>query len=136
MFHNSLLVLIFLGFSVQLNVAFDELLSHEEINYFNESFYETDGASGDGPPTTQPPTTQQSSTEPSEDPTTTTAPTTTSPTSEPLKCETCSVDKIGPYAIKAGEGGCKKTRIGFFTSKYENDMRHAVCLRNTAANKI
>ena len=126
--YNFTLVLIFFGFTVQLSVAFDlELVSYEEINFFTE----TGEGSGDGPPTTQPPTTQRSSTEPSEDPTTTTA-----PQYEPLKCETCDVDKIGPYAIKAGEGGCKKTRIGFFTSKYENDMRHAVCLRNTAANKI
>jgi len=103
-------VLAFLGFTVQLSIAYDlELVSHGEINFFNDSFYENGEGSGDDRPTTQPPTTQRSSTEPSEDPTTTTAPTTTAPTSEPLKCETCSVDKIGPYAIKAGEGGCKKT---------------------------
>ena len=121
-----------MGLTVQLSVAFD-LVSVEEINYFNETdesgdkpttqpptTQQSSTEAGDDPPTTlssttQPPTTQRSSTEPSEDPTTTTA-----PQNEPLKCETCSVDKIGPYAIKAGEGGCKKTRIRFFTRKYEN----------------
>lgn len=54
--------------------------------------------------------------------TTTTAEKTEKPTTQittttqppgPLKCSTCNVDEIGPYAHRAGSGGCIRTRNRF-----------------------
>ena len=54
--------------------------------------------------------------------TTTTAEKTEKPTTQittttqppgPLKCSTCNVDEIGPYAHRAGSGGCIRTRTRF-----------------------
>ena len=63
---------------------------------------------------TSKPTTQITTTTTSEPMTTTTQ----SP--GPLKCSTCNVDEIGPYALKAGSGGCIRTRIRFQITQYSS----------------
>ena len=54
--------------------------------------------------------------EKTEKPTTQITTTTTTITTQPpgsLKCSTCNVDEIGPYAHRAGSGGCVRTRTRF-----------------------
>ena len=63
---------------------------------------------------TSKPTTQITTTTSKQTTTTTSEPTTTTTQPPgPLKCSTCNVDEIGPYALKAGSGGCIRTRIRF-----------------------
>ena len=61
------------------------------------------------------PTTTTTTAEKTEKPTTQITTTTTKTTQPPgpLKCSTCNVDEIGPYAHRAGSGGCTRTRTRF-----------------------
>ena len=97
----------------------------------NESFqwigsYDESGEGSENESTTPPlnitSPTQSSAATKTTSTTTTTAEKTEKPTTQittttqppgPLKCSTCNVDEIGPYAHRAGSGGCIRTRTRF-----------------------
>ena len=96
--------------------------SFQWIGSYNES---SDGSGNEStpPPLTITSPTQSSAAATTTSTTTTTADKTEKPTTQittttttltqppgPLKCSTCNVDEIGPYAHRAGSGGCIRTR--------------------------
>ena len=95
--------------------------SFQWIGSYNESSEGYDNESTT-PPLTITSSTPSSAATTTATTTTTTAKTTEKPTTQittttqppgPLKCSTCNVDEIGPYAHRAGSGGCIRTRTRF-----------------------
>jgi len=132
----------FFAITIYSAIAFDFALETSGDDVDQESpVYEGSGETTPAPtsrvsssqtPTTSTTTTTTTTAEQTSKPTTqiTTTTTTSKPTTTttqppgPLKCSTCNVDEIGPYALKAGSGGCIRTRgnpnYAYYTSVHYN----------------